>query len=448
MNKQKTLIGLLVGSALLLAACGGGSDSDQQDNTEGGKVLQVSYPSWWEDWFKDLEKDFEAANEGVDVELIPLYDDTTTKQAIMMQSKDTAPDVAIEDTFILNSDVNAGYLSSLDDFVNNWDDWSNIEETTKEGVKGEDGSIYGVPFSTDVQGLWYDKKIFDQAGISVPFEPTNWQDILDAAEKVHAANKETIPLFLYATKSTGEATSMRTFQVLYSGTGSELYDWDAGKWIIDEKALTDTFTFIQDVYQNDLGPSMSVASNSQIGTMLAEDYMQNSGVAMVIDGNWVSGSWREGRAKPWLDALDTWDFIPFPTQTGKDPKYTSMSGGWAFSIPKQADNKALAEKFIQMAVDEEHQLGYVTQTGDMTVRTDVAKNEEYLNQPVSNYKEAGEILQYSHFRPAVDDYPTVSTHIQEVVESVASGNATPEQAVKAYHAGLERIVGADNIMKK
>ncbi|MEI2401041.1 ABC transporter substrate-binding protein, partial [Paenibacillus phytohabitans] len=85
---------------------------------------------------------------------------------------------------------------------------------------------------------------------------------------------------------------------------------------------------------------------------------------------------------------------------------------------------------------------------DMTVRTDVAEKDEYLNQPLSNYREAGEILTYTHFRPAIDEYPAISTHIQEVVESVATGAISPEQAVKNYETGLKRIVGEESIVNK
>ncbi|MFL2100631.1 extracellular solute-binding protein [Desemzia sp. FAM 24101] len=448
MKKKFVFSGLAIPLVFGLVACGNNDNAEDTDGASGQQVLKVSYPSWWEDWFADLEADFEATHDDVDVELIPLFDDTTTRQALMMQSAETSPDVAVEDTFILNSDVNAGYLESMDDVVNGWEDWDLIEETVKQGVTAEDGQIYGVPFSTDVQGLWYNKNIFEEAGLPVPFEPASWEEILTAAETIKGSNSETIPLFMYSTKANGEATAMRTFQQLYFGTGSELYNWDEGKWVVDEQALLDTFTFIDNVYQNDLGPELSVASNSQISTVLAEDLMINDGVAMVMDGNWVAASWREGRATPWPEALDTWDFVAFPTQNGEDPEYTSMSGGWALSIPSNAQNKDLAAEFIKMAVDQEHQTDYVRQTGDMTVRTDVAEDEEYLNQPISNYEEAGEILSYTNFRPAVDDYPTVSTHIQEVVESLVSGNVTPEEAVQSYIEGLERIVGTDNIINQ
>lgn len=458
MNKKQAGM-LLLSTVILLSACNGGSGDKGTDTGSGpgdtaetggsSEALEIAYPSWWEDWFVDLKKDFEAANKGVNVVLIPLYDDPTTKQAMMMQSADTAPDVAVEDTYILNSDVNAGYLDSLQKMVDTWDDWQNFEETVKQGGMAENGEIYGIPFSTDVQGLWYNREIFKNAGLPEDFQPTSWADILKAAQTIKEKQKDVIPLFVYSTKATGEATSMRTFQVLYNGTGSELYDQDEGKWVADEKALIDTFGFIDAVYKEKLGPSLSMASNSQIGTLLAEETMPTNGVAMVMDGNWVAGTWRRGdTAEPYENAMDVWGFIPFPTQKGDAPKYTSMSGGWAFSIPANAQNKDLAEAFIKMAVDKEHQSDYVFQTGDMTVRTDVAEDEEYLNQPISNYEEANEILEYTHFRPTVDDYPTVSTHIQEVVEGVASGNYSPEEAAKQYIEGLTRIVGQENIIQR
>src|SRR5699024_5396892 len=178
--KTRYLFGLLM-VLMFLGACGNNEDTDTTNDeaatNKNSNVLQVSYPSWWEDWFVDLKADFEEQNEGIEVELIPLFDDTTTKQAMMMQSPETAPDVAVEDTFVLNSDANADYLSSMQEMVDNWDEWDQISDTVKEGVTAENGEVYGVPFSTDVQGLWFNKEIFSEAGIE-DFAPESWADIL------------------------------------------------------------------------------------------------------------------------------------------------------------------------------------------------------------------------------------------------------------------------------
>lgn len=183
--RKKITISLLLAVVSLATLFGAGvSLTPSQASAQEDMVLQVSYPSWWEDWFLDLKADFEEQNEGVEVELIPLFDDVTTKQTMMMQSPETAPDVAVEDTYIINSDVNAGYLASMQAMVDGWEDWANFEETVKQGVMAENGEIYGVPFSTDVQGLWYNREIFKEAGLEEDFAPANWEDVLTAARAI------------------------------------------------------------------------------------------------------------------------------------------------------------------------------------------------------------------------------------------------------------------------
>ncbi|MDN4524079.1 extracellular solute-binding protein [Fictibacillus fluitans] len=439
--------GLTIATVSLgLSVLSGCSDSAGSDS--GKKVITVAYPNWWQKWLQDLEKDYEKENPKVDIKLQPLTANEggiSSKMAMMMKSKKTAPDVVLEDTFMIDADAKAGYLEPLDQKLQKWGDWDKFVDTTKKGITASDGKMYGVPFSTDVQGLWYNKKLLKKAGVTLPYEPKDWQEVMKTAQAVKKSSSNVIPLFLYASKATGESTSMRTFQVLHSGTGAELYDYDSKKWTVNQKAVEDSLGFVQQVFDKKLGESMSQAADGQAAQTLANGLMPDDKVAMVMDGNWVTASWREGGSKPWPKALDTWAFTAFPTQKGQDPKTTSMSGGWAMSVPKNSDEKDLAWKFIQMSTDKEHQLNYTKQTGDMTVRSDVQQEKDYLNQPLGVYKEAGEMLKKTNFRPAVDGYPSVSTLIQETVESVASGKKTPKQATADYINGLKRLVKEKNI---
>src|ERR1035438_4020212 len=50
----------------------------------------------------------------------PAENDYYTKLDLMNQSASTAPDVMYEDTFLVNSDVAAGYLSPLDSYLATW----------------------------------------------------------------------------------------------------------------------------------------------------------------------------------------------------------------------------------------------------------------------------------------------------------------------------------------
>lgn len=111
---------------------------------------------------------YEKAHPGKTVELVPIQapdSDYATKIQQMMRSPRTAPDLVHEDTFLVNSDIKAGYLRPLDPYLKPWDTWDQYVDTAKTAAKAEDGKTYGVPDGTDTRGLWLNKEITAEAGL-------------------------------------------------------------------------------------------------------------------------------------------------------------------------------------------------------------------------------------------------------------------------------------------
>jgi Bacterial extracellular solute-binding protein len=102
--------------------------------------------------------------------IVASENDYYTKLQLSMRSSRTAPDMCYEDTFLINSDISAGYLTPLDDRLNGWPDWSRFNEEAKGAAQALDGKTYGIPDGTDVRALWFNKKLFAQAGL-----PETWQ---------------------------------------------------------------------------------------------------------------------------------------------------------------------------------------------------------------------------------------------------------------------------------
>jgi multiple sugar transport system substrate-binding protein len=71
--------------------------------------------------------------------------DYYTKLQLSMRSPRTAPDMCYEDTFLINSDISAGYLTALDDRISSWPDWSQFKDTAKTAAQALDGKTYGIP---------------------------------------------------------------------------------------------------------------------------------------------------------------------------------------------------------------------------------------------------------------------------------------------------------------
>lgn len=162
-----------------LAACGGGGDSSGGGGTAQGSKIKVAYQQWGEgkvmaNFLGRVKGEFEKANPGSTMELVPIVaseNDYYTKLALMMRSPNTTPDVVYEDTFLINSDIKAGYLKPLDDYLGNWADWGQFEDSAKGAAKGQDGKTYGIPDGTDTRGLWYNKRVFAKAGLPEQWTP-------------------------------------------------------------------------------------------------------------------------------------------------------------------------------------------------------------------------------------------------------------------------------------
>ncbi|MEM4455261.1 MAG: extracellular solute-binding protein [Thermofilum sp.] len=54
-----------------------------------------------------------------------------------------------------------------------------------EPFKGRDGKLYGIPKDWSVLSLFYNKKLFEQAGVPEPTEAWTWEDLFNAAQQVY-----------------------------------------------------------------------------------------------------------------------------------------------------------------------------------------------------------------------------------------------------------------------
>ena len=127
---------------------------------------------------KTAQAEFQKQYPGWTVKLEPITspaeNDYYTKLDLMNQSSSTAPDVMYEDTFLVNSDVAAGYLAPLNSYLASWSGWKQFSPAAQAAARGVNGKVYGVSMGTDTRGLYYNKQVFAKAGLPVPWHPTTW----------------------------------------------------------------------------------------------------------------------------------------------------------------------------------------------------------------------------------------------------------------------------------
>jgi multiple sugar transport system substrate-binding protein len=448
--------GVLAVGALLLgvSACSQGSTTKQPDasggQSSGPANIKIAYQQWgpgtvMKTFLTGAKAEYEAANPGSKVEIVPVVaseNDYYTKIQLMMRSPNTAPDLVYEDTFLINSDITAGYLRPLDDYIKGWSDWSQFQETAKGAAKGQDGKVYGVPDGTDTRALWYNKQMFAKAGLPADWQPKTWDDVLTAARAIKSKVPGVIPLNVYAGKPMGEASAMQGLEMLLYGTKDTLYNFNQNKWVVGSQGFKDSLGFIKTIFTEGLAPQPKQSLDPNWGNKVGSDLLPNSKLAIALDGSWLYNNWQKTGAKPWPQWTEVLGQTAMPTQTGEGKGKVSLSGGWTWAIPAKSKSPDAAWSFIKTLQTQKNATKYATDGAQIAVRKDVASDAGYKSSAKST-QFFTDLVAVTVYRPALPEYPKVSNEIITAMEAVMTGQSSPDDAAKNYDQAVESIVGKD-----
>lgn len=183
---MKKIIGMISLLSMFLLATGCNSSSGNESATNGDRKLRLGT---WDDnqsaGIRSVLDDFEQET-GIEVEIeVSPWDQYWT----MLEAAATGgelPDVFWMHTNDSAKYANAGVLMDLNDLIDESEslDLSNFPKDLVEVYQGNDGHQYAIPKDWDTIGLWYNKTMFDEAGLDYPDESWNWDTLKSAAEKL------------------------------------------------------------------------------------------------------------------------------------------------------------------------------------------------------------------------------------------------------------------------
>lgn len=188
----KAILGTaLAGSMILsMAACGGGNEDlvSGEKKAEGEKVKLVFLRAGTEDYKKEafmkMIEGFEKENPEYTVEYqeAPWGDDFETKLNTGFASG-TAPDVIHYSLSSIGARVPMGQYECLDDYVKDWEGMDDLYDSAIDaGSIG--GKLYGIPYTPDARMFVINTELFEKAGLDPDSPPTNWDELMEAHEKL------------------------------------------------------------------------------------------------------------------------------------------------------------------------------------------------------------------------------------------------------------------------
>lgn len=173
-------------SALVLGACGGENNKDEGGSKKDDKV-NLSMAIWdtkQEPVLREILDNFEKENENIDVEIqLTPFSDYWTK----LEAAATGGEMA--DVVWMNGPnfqlyAKNGIIEPLTEYLTESDiDFGDYPEGLVDLYTFEEES-YGVPKDWDTSALWYNKEIFDNAGVDYPTDDWTFEDFVSAAKQL------------------------------------------------------------------------------------------------------------------------------------------------------------------------------------------------------------------------------------------------------------------------
>jgi len=173
-------------------------------------------------------------------------------------------DVIALDQFWVPEFADAGFIMPLDRFVAEWPDREKFYEPLRR-MGSYKGRLYQIIWNADLRMVFYNRDLLAAAGVALPFQPKNWDDLIAAGRKIKAALPGVIPLQINAGTVMDEATTMQGFYMVFRGAGGKLYDEDRRCWIVRGEPLRRTMEFYRTIYQVErlADPDLQVAPKAR-----------------------------------------------------------------------------------------------------------------------------------------------------------------------------------------
>lgn len=381
---KKKVLSLLLCVALVfgLSACGSFEKRKKSDSSSEEIVLE--FPSWqatepgFQEFWEEAVAEFENRHENVKINLYQVPFDSYVDTLTTLYAAGTAPQITHIPSRYFAQFSDMGWFEPLNDRLEETEileNWSSLQEGLRV-----DGEYYGVLLLGNGYSMYYNKAMFDEAGIGIP---TDMDSFMEAAKTLTKDKNGDGDPDVYGfgacqitdTNFYNEATS---FVVGMGGKWSE----DGNLSPMISIGTKEALKVYQSLFQKNYTPvGLSVEQKRQ--------YFVEGKMAMIFDGPWVASliDSASEEMKPNL-LVST---IPLDNVPG------SVSNSLHIPATISAEEKELVWEFIQMVAEDDFQKLYMEKVGSPSpsktaIDDEVLAENPFLGQFVEDAEKAQEIL--------------------------------------------------------
>jgi len=296
---------------------------------------------------------------------------------------------------------------------------TSVYNPTALAAFAEGGKQYGLVESFSNVVLFYNKDLFDAAGVAYPTAHWTWKEELEAAQKLTDPAKGVWGDFA--------PIQFWEFYKTIAQNGGSILSPDKKTVTIDSPQNIETLTWMIDK----VNTYKVTPSDVEMAGQSSEDLFKAGKIAMLRTGIWLLGDFA-------ANAKFNWDIALEPGKTNKAHHF--FANGVAVSA--NSAHSAEAYQWIKFLTSSKAAVDLRIAAGwELPAVSDPAAVQGYLDQPVPESREVVfQALDTAVVPPVVGNWNQLTDAVGKELEAAKLGQKTPEQALKDAKAAIEGLL--------
>ena len=410
-----SLISMLLITTFLLGAtsCGGGGGSEPEIDEEGNVIVKIMFhvdkKSTEGTAYQKRIDAFNAAYKDKKIKAQGIFKARTAGasgyETELQNNKleGTLADIVTFDAPNTAAYASAGLLYDISSLI------SAEDQEKFFSLNTYNGKLYGLPIQESSAGFFYNKRIFEAAGINVSAytaeNPWTFQQFKDVCARLKSHGVTAVDMRLDATRD--ETAPYLLYPFIYAAGGEFVSaDGYTATGYYNSQATAAGFQFIKDL----------ITSGYTSYSIGATDFFTGE-VGMYLSSGWTIPD-LDNKYKESFASRDDWGLLPYPKQVSA----ASATGSWSYAITNNHhEDKTAALELLKWMTSAESSKAITDATGMIPARRDVENN-----YPVGSpeYTLLKQLELSGRERPVTVAYPTFSTTFNQVIYGLGNGNVT------------------------
>ncbi len=356
-----------------------------------GDKVELTFSVWGDPEelaiLQEIADDFAAQNPNVHITVNVSDWDTYWDKLQTTLAAGTPPDVFAMDAPLYPDYQSRGVLLNLQSYIDRDKfDLSDYYEVSLQCYQTSDG-YYGLPRDVQPSVMYYNKDMFDEAGVPYPDETWTWETLVENGKKLTKDKDSDGTIDQYALWADVWDMELLWASLIWQNEG-EILSADFSKTLLAEEGGMGAWQFIHDMtFKDTIMPSPSVVE--QFG-----DPFESGNAAMTPAGHWVV---------PFYSQVDfAWDVAPLP----KGKAQASIVNSVGFVVAKDTQHPEEAWAFLKHLVGEPGQKKITALGLGVPALKSVANSDAYLKQSTApiNHQLFLDTMAYAKVKPCFRGY--------------------------------------------